>query len=179
MSQEILDKLRDFVRLESESRELLKPPYRSYREMVKELLGSVKLGGAVENAVVETYLSTVKSLVVSMMKTRIMKLLDFAFSGNIPRENLMLEETRLLSVIEDIERYVSPMRQLKAPSNIAIARFLSSYISIKTTKGNLIVEPALGDLVVLSKDDAIELATKLRIVKVYGIREHSRQATSQ
>ncbi|MDT7903518.1 MAG: hypothetical protein RQ838_05525, partial [Caldivirga sp.] len=76
MNQQELDRLRDLVKMEQESKDLVKLPYRSYRELVNGLISGVKFGGALENTVASTYLGMVRDLVVSLLRVRILKILD-------------------------------------------------------------------------------------------------------
>lgn len=169
MDQQELNRLRDLVKMEQESRELVKLPYKSYRELINRLVGEVKFGGALENTLTSTYLSMVKDLLITLLRVRLLKILDQASEGNVPKGNLMVEETKLASVLEDLEHLLKPSA-LKAPSRVMIVRFTSNYFSIKTSKGNMISEPAVGDLVILPKEDAIELVTNFKVAKAYRIK---------
>ncbi|ABW01390.1 hypothetical protein Cmaq_0547 [Caldivirga maquilingensis IC-167] len=173
MDQQELNRLRDLVKMEQESKELVKLPYRSYRELISRLVGNVKFGGALENTLTLTYLGMVKDLLIALLRARLLKILDQASEGNVPRGNLMVEETKLVSVLEDLERLLKPSA-LKAPSRVMIVRFTSSYFSIKTSKGSMINEPTVGDLVILPKEDAIELVTNFKVAKAYRIKVRGR-----
>lgn len=170
MNQQELDKLRELVKMEQEGRDLLKLPYKSYRDIINKLMVNVKFGGALENVLSSTYINMVKDLLITLLRARLLKILDQASTGNIPRRNLLLEETKLVAVLEDLEDLLKPGRLGRASSRVMVALFTRNYFSIKTTRGNMISEPVVGDLVVLPKDDAIELATNFKVAKVYRIK---------
>jgi len=173
MNQQELDRLRDLVKMEQESKDLVKLPYRSYRELVNGLISGVKFGGALENAVASTYLGMVKDLVVSLLRVRILKILDQASAGNLPRRNLLLEEAKLTSALEDLENLLKPRRG-KAPGRVMIAVFTANYFSIKTSRGNMINDPMVGDLVVLPREDAVELASNFKVARAYRVKARRR-----
>jgi len=52
--------------------------------------------------------------------------------------------------------------------------FTANYFSIKTSRGNMINDPMVGDLAVLPREDAVELASNFKVARAYRIKTRRR-----
>ena len=169
MSEDIVNRLREVLKLEIASDELAKLPYKSYRIIVNRAVSGIKPGGFLESSLASTYVNSLKDLIIALMRVRILKILDKLSKGNVPHRNLTDEELRIVSAVEDLIRVISPKPSRGPARDAALVAIQRDFISFKTVRGFRIEDPMAGDLIVLTTVDALEVA-KRGAAKVFRLR---------
>jgi len=142
---------------------LVKLPFKSYRELAAAIGGSLRVGGALENALSGVYSSDAKSAIIALIRIRMEKILAAVRSGSTPK-NLLAEEKRILNSLS----YLEPLLpRSDYNGRVRIVSFGIQFLRIRTSNGNEMGPFRKGDVAVLPVEDAEDLMIRKIVSIIY------------
>ncbi|MGC8597896.1 MAG: hypothetical protein ACP5NY_08320 [Thermocladium sp.] len=158
-----LRELNDLIKAEMGRESLVKLPFKSYRELAASIGSSLRVGGALENALSGVYSSDAKSAIIALIRIRMEKILAAVRSGSTPK-NLLVEEKRILNSLS----YLEPLLpRSDYNGRVRIVSFGIQFLRIRTSNGNEMGPFRKGDVAVLPVEDAEDLMMRKIVSIIY------------